>query len=129
MATLYRQVRWEVLDHKWNPNYSYIKQAITNLITNAIRYTDEDGKIIISASKEDKFIKINVSDNGCGIAEEHIPHLTERFYRVDSSRNRGNGGTGLGLAITKTIIDLHKGKIEIQSKEGEGSTFSIFLPC
>ena len=110
-------------------DYSYIKQAITNLITNAIRYTDEDGKIIISASKEDKFIKINVSDNGCGIAEEHIPHLTERFYRVDSSRNRGNGGTGLGLAITKTIIDLHKGKIEIQSKEGEGSTFSIFLPC
>ena len=110
-------------------DYSYIKQALTNLITNAIRYTDENGKIIITAQKEDKFVKISVSDNGCGIAEEHIPHLTERFYRVDSSRNRGNGGTGLGLAITKTILDLHKGKLEIESKEGEGSTFSIFLPC
>ena len=110
-------------------DYSYIKQALTNLITNAIRYTDDNGQIIITAQKEDKFVKISVSDNGCGIAEEHIPHLTERFYRVDSSRNRGNGGTGLGLAITKTIVDLHKGKIEIQSKEGEGSTFSIFLPC
>ena len=109
-------------------DYSYIKQAITNLLTNAIRYTDDNGEIKITANKEDKFVKISVSDNGCGIAEEHIPHLTERFYRVDSSRNRGNGGTGLGLAITKTIIDLHNGKLEINSKEGEGSTFSIFLP-
>ena len=109
-------------------DYSYIKQALTNLITNAIRYTDNNGKIIITASKEDKFVKISVSDNGCGISEEHIPYLTERFYRVDSSRNRGNGGTGLGLAITKTIIDLHNGKLEIRSKEGEGSIFSIYLP-
>ena len=109
-------------------DYSYIKQAITNLLTNAIRYTDDNGEIKITANKEDKFVKISVIDNGCGIAEEHIPHLTERFYRVDSSRNRGNGGTGLGLAITKTIIDLHNGKLEINSKEGEGSTFSIFLP-
>ena len=109
-------------------DYSYIKQAITNLLTNAIRYTDDNGEIKITANKEDKFVKISVTDNGCGISEEHIPHLTERFYRVDSSRNRGNGGTGLGLAITKTIIDLHNGKLEINSKEGEGSTFSIFLP-
>lgn len=109
-------------------DYSYIKQAITNLITNAIRYTDDNGKIKITADIEDKFVKISVSDNGCGIAEKHISHLTERFYRVDSSRNRENGGTGLGLAITKTIIDLHKGKLEIKSKEGEGSIFSIYLP-
>ncbi len=109
-------------------DYSYIKQAMTNLLTNAIRYTDDSGKIKITADIEDKFVKISVSDNGCGIAENHIPHLTERFYRVDSSRNRGQGGTGLGLAITKTIVDLHNGKLEIKSKEGEGSIFSIYLP-
>ena len=110
-------------------DYSYIKQAITNLLTNAIRYTDDNGKIKITADHEDNFVKISVSDNGCGIAEKHIPHLTERFYRVDSSRTRENGGTGLGLAITKTIVELHNGKLEINSKEGEGSIFSIFLPA
>ena len=71
---------------------------------------------------------VSVSDEGIGIAKEHLPHLFERFYRVDKARSRETGGTGLGLAITRNVILMHKGSIRVHSKEGEGSTFIIRIP-
>jgi len=109
-----------------------ITQVIVNLISNAVRYTNcnckIEGKIIIKLYKADDFTKIVVKDNGIGIPEESLDYIFERFYRVDKSRCRNTGGTGIGLAICKSIIDLHKGKIEVRSKVNEGSEFIITLP-
>ena len=109
-----------------------ITQVIVNLISNAVRYTNcnckIEGKIIIKLYKADDFIKIVVKDNGIGIPEESLDYIFERFYRVDKSRCRNTGGTGIGLTICKSIIDLHKGKIEVRSKVNEGSEFIITLP-
>ena len=108
-----------------------ITQVIVNLISNAIRYTNcnckSEGKIIIKLYKEDDFIKIIVKDNGIGIPKKNLNYIFERFYRVDKSRCRNTGGTGIGLTICKSIIDLHKGKIEVKSKVNEGSEFTITL--
>lgn len=109
-----------------------ITQVIVNLISNAIRYTNcnckIEGKIIIKLYKKDSFINIIVKDNGIGIPEENLDYIFQRFYRVDKSRCRNTGGTGIGLAICKSIIDLHKGNIEVKSKINEGSEFIITLP-
>ena len=109
-----------------------ISQVMVNLISNAIRYTNcnckTEGKIIIKLYKENNFIKISVKDNGIGIEKESLDYIFERFYRVDKSRCRNTGGTGVGLTICKSIIDLHKGKIEVKSKINEGSEFIITLP-
>ncbi|MCY8519343.1 sensor histidine kinase [Bacillus atrophaeus] len=106
-----------------------IKQVILNLFYNAVQHTDEEtGAITISLQKDHEGLSLMVADNGPGIAMEHLPRLFERFYRAESSRSRKYGGTGLGLAITKSIIDNHKGTIEVKSKEGEGSVFIIRLP-
>lgn len=105
-----------------------ITQVIVNLLSNAIRYTCRDGEIFIKLYKKNNFIKIIVKDNGIGIPEESLDYIFERFYRVDKSRCRNTGGTGIGLTICKSIIDLHKGKIEVKSKINEGSEFIITLP-
>lgn len=102
--------------------------AFTNLVTNAIRYTPEGGDIIIKWALNKKQATFSVKDSGIGIEEQHIARLTERFYRVDSSRSRDTGGTGLGLAIVKHILNRHKAKLVIASTIGEGSTFSIVFP-
>ncbi len=100
-----------------------------NFINNAIKYSEPDTEIHIVWEKiNDKQLKFSVTDNGIGIAPEHIAHLTERFYRVDSGRSRRVGGTGLGLSIAKHIAERHHGHIEIHSHLGEGSTFSVILP-
>lgn len=107
-----------------------IEQVLTNLIDNAFRYTPAGGFISISAKKWMGILRIEVTDTGSGIAEEDIPFLFERFYKGDKARTRGiSGGTGLGLAIVKNIIDAHDGKIYVQSKLGEGTTFIIQIPC
>lgn len=101
-----------------------------NLINNALKYSESGTDIQISWEKIGTAqVKFSVIDNGIGIAPEHIVHLTERFYRVDSGRSRRVGGTGLGLSITKHIIERHHGKMEIHSRLGEGSTFSAIFPA
>lgn len=99
-----------------------------NLINNAIKYSDSGSEISVSWKKSGENAIFSVTDNGIGIAPEHIHHLTERFYRVDSGRSRRVGGTGLGLSIVKHIVERHNGRVEIHSRLNEGSTFSVILP-
>lgn len=106
---------------------NFLKRFIVNLIENAIRATGDDGRICVNAFRQGGMIKLSVSDNGCGIEEEHIPHLTERFYRIDKARNRSTGGSGLGLAICRTIAESHGGWIEIKSSAGKGTEVSGFF--
>lgn len=109
-------------------NEALFEQALTNLLDNAVKYSEPGSRIIISFQHTDGEVVVRVSDLGCGIAAEHIPRLFERFYRVDKARSRAMGGTGLGLAIVKHIVNAHRGRIEVESTPGKGSAFSIFLP-
>jgi two-component system phosphate regulon sensor histidine kinase PhoR len=102
--------------------------AFHNLLGNAIRYTPEDGVILMRWFERGGQAVFSVQDTGIGIAAQHVPRLTERFYRVDRSRSRETGGTGLGLAIVKHIAMRHQAKLEIFSEEGKGSTFSLIFP-
>jgi two-component system, OmpR family, phosphate regulon sensor histidine kinase PhoR len=104
--------------------------AVANLVNNAIRYTPEGGRIAVSwRVREDGCGELAVVDTGPGIAREHLPRLTERFYRVDGSRSRETGGTGLGLAIVKHVVQRHGGTLEIDSEVGKGSVFRLVLPA
>lgn len=110
-------------------NSEELHSLFSNLINNAVRYTPANGKIAISWQTDEQGGAVfSVSDNGPGIARQHIPHLTERFYRVDIDRSRETGGTGLGLAIVKHAIERHEGKLEIDSQLGKGSTFRVRFP-
>lgn len=110
-------------------NADKIKQVILNLFNNAVQHTDpESGEIEISVGPAEDGIELKVKDSGHGISEEHLNHLFERFYRVESSRTRKYGGSGLGLAITQSLVELHGGKIRVESTVGEGSTFCVWLP-
>lgn len=104
-----------------------IESAFSNLIDNAIHYTPVGGTIKVSCSKNLSELNFTVQDNGPGVDEVHIPHLTERFYRVDKSRGRSNGATGLGLAIVKHVMHRHKGQLVINSTPGQGSRFSCLF--
>lgn len=104
--------------------------AVANLLTNAVRYTPEGGVVQLHWRwREDGAGEIEVRDSGIGIAREHIPRLTERFYRVDGSRSRDTGGTGLGLSIVKHVVQRHGGEIDISSEPGRGSSFRLVLPA
>lgn len=109
-------------------NPPLLEQALVNLIDNAIKYSEPAKSIKISVSQSDHEVVVAVRDEGCGIAEDHLPRLFERFYRVDKARSRKLGGTGLGLAIVKHIAHAHRGKVSVESIPGKGSTFSIHLP-
>jgi len=106
-----------------------LRSAFSNLATNAARYTTPGGTIRITFSHHPEGAQFSVTDSGPGIAPEHLPRLTERFYRVDKSRSRETGGTGLGLAIVKHVLARHGARLEIESKLGEGSTFRAILPA
>lgn len=106
---------------------SEMYSAFSNLVFNAVRYTPEGGKIDVVWEETDNGAELSVTDTGPGIAEEHIPRLTERFYRIDRSRSRETGGTGLGMAIVKHVISRHQGDLKIQSTLGQGSRFSLTL--
>ena len=105
-------------------------QLFDNLISNALRYgcDSANSPVEISAHKEGRLIVATVTDHGSGIAREHLPRLTERFYRVDAARSRESGGTGLGLAIVKHIVERHKGSLEIRSTVGVGTCITVRLP-
>jgi two-component system phosphate regulon sensor histidine kinase PhoR len=105
-----------------------LEQAILNLLDNAIKYSADGSRVEISAENRNGMTAIHIRDYGCGIAKRNLPRLFERFYRVDKARSRQLGGTGLGLAIVKHIVQAHDGEITVDSKLGEGSTFSIYLP-
>jgi two-component system phosphate regulon sensor histidine kinase PhoR len=109
---------------------SELTSAFTNLVTNAIRYTPEHGSITVRWHRlDDGGAALEVSDTGIGIPAQHLPRLTERFYRVDRSRSRQSGGTGLGLAIVKHVLTRHHGVLQIASEVGSGSTFTASLPA
>ena len=105
-----------------------LRSAIGNLVSNAIRYTPAGGRIRVAWRLTDDGALVDVEDTGIGVAAEHIPRLTERFYRVDKSRSRETGGTGLGLAIVKHVLLRHDGRLDVVSTPGAGSTFSAWLP-
>ncbi|SHN33578.1 cell wall metabolism sensor histidine kinase WalK [Gracilibacillus kekensis] len=105
-----------------------ITQVTDNILSNAIKYSPEGGKITFQAVKEKNRLRISISDQGLGIAREKLEKIFERFYRVDKARSRELGGTGLGLAISKEIIDVHHGQIWATSKEGQGTTINFTLP-
>ena len=104
-----------------------MSQVWINLIINSIKFTPSGGILKIVLYQRDKEAIVEITDSGMGIAEEHLAHLFERFYKVDASRNRKLGGSGLGLSITKKIIDMHEGSIEVQSALNEGTTFTVSL--
>lgn len=107
-----------------------LRQLASNLIANAMKYGRAGAPVQVSigTSPSDAMLSFTVADKGDGIAPEHLPRLTERFYRVDSGRSRSVGGTGLGLSLVKHIVDRHRGHLEIRSTVGEGTTISILLP-
>lgn len=105
-----------------------LRSAISNLVYNAVKYTQDGGHIHISWSRDDQGARLSVADNGPGIPREHLHRLTERFYRVDTSRNSTTGGTGLGLAIVKHVMMRHQGSLQISSSPGQGSTFTCVFP-
>ncbi|MDR0951785.1 MAG: cell wall metabolism sensor histidine kinase WalK [Oscillospiraceae bacterium] len=107
---------------------SRLEQVLLNLVSNAIKYTRDGGRIEISAEAAGGFVNISVKDNGIGIPEEDLPKIFERFYRVDKARSRQFGGTGLGLAIVQEIVNRHNGKIEVRSRLGEGTEVVVALP-
>jgi two-component system phosphate regulon sensor histidine kinase PhoR len=110
-------------------NTTLLEQAVLNLVENAIKYSPLGGDVRISVEQNGKEVAITVKDNGCGIAQEHLPRIFERFYVVDKSRSRKLGGTGLGLAIVKHIAQVHGGSVTVESSPGVGSTFTIHLPA
>jgi two-component system OmpR family sensor kinase len=105
-----------------------LAQVLRNLLTNALRHTPSGGQIAVSAAATQEAIEITVADNGEGIAPEDLPHVFDRFWRADRSRSRAEGGAGLGLAIARSLVQAHGGRIWAQSIKGKGSTFTLSLP-
>jgi signal transduction histidine kinase len=105
-----------------------VHQVLFNLVDNAVRFTPEGGAVRIEAERHDGSVLVSVADTGVGIPEAALPRLFERFYRVDSSRARGDGGTGIGLAIARSVVEAHGGTIRAESEPGLGSTFTFDLP-
>jgi two-component system phosphate regulon sensor histidine kinase PhoR len=112
-----------------------LRQVFTNLIENAVKYGARPGEVSLrlSSLEREPVLRgpawlLEVSDDGPGIAPEHLPRLTERFYRVDTHRSRARGGTGLGLAIVKHIVNRHRGRLRIHSRVGQGTTVAVILP-
>lgn len=127
-----KKLRMELI---YSPGVTWVKadqdlvgQVLINLIDNAIKYSSNEGRIVVRIIRKNGKTMVQISDTGIGIAQESLPRLFERFYRVDRARSRVLGGTGLGLAIVKHIVELHGGEVFVNSQEGVGSTFTFCLP-
>ena len=105
-----------------------LRQLFINILENAVRYTPADGSVSVSLVRKDLNALVSISDTGIGIPSEHLPHIFERFYRVDKARSRADGGVGLGLAIAKYIAESHKGQITVESEPDKGTTFTVSIP-
>ena len=105
-----------------------ISRVIANLLSNALKYTDENGKITISVKRKKDSAELVVEDTGIGISKEEQERVFERFYRTDKSRTRKTGGAGIGLSITKAIVQAHSGTVNCESEPGKGSRFIVILP-
>jgi two-component system sensor histidine kinase BaeS len=106
-----------------------VSQVLANLLDNALRHTENGGRVDVTASANHTVVTITVTDNGDGILAEHLPHVFERFYRVDAARDREHGGAGIGLAIAKALVEAHQGEITVDSRgPGTGTTFTVTLP-
>jgi signal transduction histidine kinase len=105
-----------------------VHQVLFNLLDNAVRFTPAGGQVTVTATRHDGTVDVTVADTGPGIAPEHLPRVFERFYRVDSARSRDDGGTGIGLAIARSVVEAHGGRIWALSEPGRGSTFTFELP-
>lgn len=116
----------EELEFKFDPDR--IKQTLINIVSNAIKYTEKGGTVELKLYSEYDSVVMEISDNGIGIPEESIPHIFDRFYRVDKARARATGGSGLGLSIASQIVTLHGGTIEVESKIGVGTKIKIRIP-
>jgi two-component system phosphate regulon sensor histidine kinase PhoR len=126
-----KRVRLEFFaDKEWTVaiNRPLLEQALINLIDNAIKYSEAGKAVTVSLGQEGSELRLCVKDEGPGIAQEHLPHIFQRFYRVDKARSRDLGGTGLGLAIVKHIVLAHSGRVAVESEVNKGSAFSVFLP-
>ena len=106
-----------------------LRSAFSNLVFNAVKYTPAEGNIRIRWWADEQGAHLSVQDSGIGIDSKHLPRLTERFYRVDSSRNSNTGGTGLGLAIVAAIVSAHGGRVGVTETPGGGATFVVELPA
>ena len=105
-----------------------IERAIVNLLSNAIKLSKEENEIFVNVLVEDEYVNIEIRDQGIGISDNNIGVIFERFVQVDKSFTCMNEGSGIGLSIVKSIVELHNGVVEVDSKENEGSTFKIVLP-
>lgn len=105
-----------------------LDQVVGNLVSNALRYTPEEGEIILGADKDDTGVKITIQDSGAGIPEEDLPYVFDRFWKGDKTRSRTSGGSGLGLAIARQLVSAHGGTIAVESEEGEGTKFTVEFP-
>jgi two-component system phosphate regulon sensor histidine kinase PhoR len=124
-----RQVLLEIESHDGLYGSAHeIESAFTNLLVNGLKYTLPEGTVSMRWRTDEEGAYFSVIDTGIGIPAEHIPRLTERFYRVDAGRSRGQGGSGLGLAIVKHALQRHSGWLDVQSVEGKGSTFTCHFP-
>jgi heavy metal sensor kinase len=105
-----------------------LREMTSNLVANAIAHTPAGGRVAVSVGRDDHGVLLGVTDTGAGIAPEHLPHLFERFYRVEAARSSAEGGTGLGLAVARAIAEAHGGRITVQSEVGRGSRFEVTIP-
>ena len=105
-----------------------LAQMLWNLVENALRYTDPGGTVTLGLHNHGSVAELTVADTGVGIPAEHLPHIFERFYRVERARSHRDGSTGLGLAIVKQVAEAHGGQVRVRSEPGAGTTFTVALP-